>query len=550
MRQSYPDHPLLTPELKRWRESIYSQFRLFGEELRRGVAFRESEADAKASQPHESRAMFEANTWLRETVENFYLLDGSLNIFSADIEVKNWCDATAGAFCRDVSRLASDDKWAAMFYIRDRFAGLDMELPEPIAEYIAGGGYQSESHKKEVGGVLGRLFSVRWWTRQVRVLQARALEKMCREFGLVHAKAGKYCSDYTLARRWHQKKRNRDLLEKMLATNEDGQCYTLAELSDLGVANPALRRMELMARIGGFERLAEKTGLYVPVFYTLTCPSKYHAYHIWGERNPKWNLSTPRQAQEYLQYVWERVRSAWDKSGVRCFGFRVVEPHHDGCPHWHLILWFPPEKIEEAGMIFRHYAMIEDGEEYGADQYRFKVVVIDPAKGSAAGYVVKYVSKNIDGAGIDRDLFDGDAVESAARIEAWASTWGVRQFQQIGGPSVTVWRELRRARDDLLLDDDDFEAIQKAANEGDWSAFTELMGGPLVSRGDMPLRAHMVARVERNDYDEIVMKIVGVVYCGAVALTRRHEWTITMRRASVLNGAPNNRAPPGAGPLS
>ena len=552
MRQCQSDHRLITPELKRWRESIYSRFRLFQDELRQGVAAREAEADAKARQPHESRAMFESNTWLRETVESFYLLDGLVTLFSSDAEIKDWATATAGAFCNDVSRLAREDKWQAMFYIRERFKNFGMELPEPIADYIAAGGYQDEKHKAEVGGVLGRLFSVRWWTRQVRVLQARGLEKMCREMGLVHAKAGKYCSDYTLRRRWHQKRRNAETLAGLVATNQDGQAYTLAELSALGVANPMLRRLELMARIGGFERLSARTGLFVPIFYTITCPSKFHAFHVSGEKNIKWNKSTPRDAQDYLNGVWALVRAAWDKAGIRAFGFRVVEPHHDGCPHWHMILWFRPDQQQKATYIFEQYAIAEDKEELRQRdgklniEPRFKPVVIDPEKGSAAGYVVKYVSKNIDGAGVDFDSYGGDAIAGAARIEAWATTWGIRQFQQIGGPSVTVWRELRRCRDEMILDDDEFQKIQQAANEGKWDAFTELMGGPLVARQDMPIRAHMVARIEKNDYDEIVMRIIGVAYQGAVAITRRHEWTISIRRASsILNGV-QYRAPPAA----
>lgn len=45
---------------------------------------------------------------------------------------------------------------------------------------------------------------------------------------------------------------------------------------------------------------------------------------------------------------------------------------------------------------------------------------------------------------MDDDLYGNDAKDASKRISAWASNWGVRQFQQLGGPPVTLYRELRR----------------------------------------------------------------------------------------------------------
>ena len=100
-----------------------------------------------------------------------------------------------------------------------------------------------------------------WWRRAVRCSHGRATEKVARDLMLVNKDTGIYSSDETLYRRRGQKRRNRQMLDELLATNEQGDSYTVAELADLSTSNPAIRRNELMTRIAGFEAVAKQLGM-------------------------------------------------------------------------------------------------------------------------------------------------------------------------------------------------------------------------------------------------------------------------------------------------
>lgn len=372
-------------------------------------------------------------------------------------------------------------------------------------------------------GSLMRLCDAKFWRRALRKQHARGLEKLEIKAGAVHFKAGIYSSDDNVFRRREQKARNARILENVKAVNDEGQEYTLAELSALNVSNPKIRRMELMTRIRGFEEIATERGL-VGEFYTLTAPSKFHAYKKGKNgraiRNEKFNGATPSETQRYLAEQWERVRAHWAEYGIKPFGFRVVEPHHDSTPHWHLLLFMPFSQIKKARETFRYYALQVDGNETGAKKQRFKAVSIDPKKGSAAGYVAKYISKAIDGYAVDYDLFGVDAVKAAERIETWASTWGIRQFQQIGGASVTVWRELRRLEDEqpsALL-----EAARQAADAGDWAEYCRLNWN-----GEIKLMREAVE--DYGQYGDLKAEPILGLYdnlSGMAVVTRNFEWSI------------------------
>lgn len=77
---------------------------------------------------------------------------------------------------------------------------------------------------------------------------------------------------------------------------------------DGSVANPAIRRCELLTRIRGFENICNEMG-YVGEFYTLTAPARYHATIKTGHRNRKWNGASPADTQRYLCNAWQKVRA-------------------------------------------------------------------------------------------------------------------------------------------------------------------------------------------------------------------------------------------------
>ena len=68
------------------------------------------------------------------------------------------------------------------------------------------------------------------------------------------------------------------------------------------------------------------------------------------------------------------------------------------------MVYYPAEQIEELIAVLRRYALEDSGDEPVAAQRRYDFKLIDKAKGTAAGYIAKYVAKNIDGEHVDDDL--------------------------------------------------------------------------------------------------------------------------------------------------
>ncbi|EPM4836169.1 replication endonuclease [Vibrio parahaemolyticus] len=460
---------------------------------------------------------------------------------------------------------------------------------------------------------ISRMISEKWWLG--RLVKARKImrEHLAIAMGQVSSKASAYASWDCVREHQEQQKRNWEYIKQCeLFDEETEEKADLSEMVLKSVSNPAIRRHELMVRCRGCEDIGNELGLQ-GLFLTLTTPSKYHNSYKKGGFIDHWNGASPREAQAYLNNAWQRIRAKLGREEIRWFGVRVAEPHHDGTPHWHLLIWVKPEEVAQVRDIFISYATKEDRAELhpqyekekqkpfrkcayvGPMDYRPRCDFgyIDPEKGTATGYIAKYISKNIDGFAMDDEVSDetGKSVKDMAKnVSAWKSRWAIRQFQFFGGAPVTTYRELRRfasqnkkafmeylfmqVREDLLAmyiklqrdlvgpikpsklisnkelikvigdsfqaslntDDSSITETLKAADHGNWQGYIMGQGGPFVKREDLLITNSYQVLPFASPHGEDVRKVEGFQTPEAVVKTRTKVWTI-QKKSKVIEEA-------------
>ncbi|RJT37440.1 replication endonuclease [Rahnella woolbedingensis] len=396
---------------------------------------------------------------------------------------------------------------------------------------------------------MSRLVNPDWWLSQLKGQRTRWRESLLIAIGKVNRDASPYASKQAIREVRARRLSNLDYLKSCDLENiETGERFSLIDKVMASISNPEIRRMELMSTIAGTEKYAAANGD-VGMFLTITTPSKYHPTRMVGkgdkkrvQRNHAWDKEafTPKDAQRYLCGIWSKMRTAFKDNDLSVYGMRVVEPHHDATPHWHMMLFTKPAMRQRVIDIMRKYAMKEDGDERGAAKNRFDCKHMN--RGGAAGYIAKYIAKNIDGYALEgeRDHETGELLtDSAAAVTAWAATWRIPQFHPIGLPAMGSYRECRRIRSISLTEtfDEEVEAVRAAADAGDFMAYMSAQGGANVPRDDQTVRVARRVADELNAYDEEVKKVVGIFapHLGDshVYETRTTQWRIVSSAVDV-----------------
>jgi len=465
----------------------------------------------------ENKGLQKANLYLLRISE--YLTFKTVNLATSDESLKLYAKNIT-AKCFSFRQLITDD--LKLYESLCRLVRKELLTPPIVKDNIS------------LSGAIKRLLDEQWWSKQARSLHKYRFEVGMITAGLVHKHSAKYISDETLKRHQEQKDRNRRVLDLLTVTNDIDDCeYSLSELISHSQANPKNRRCELMVRIAGSDQIAKDLN-HDGLFVTLTCPSRMHPiYARSGDINPLYDGTDPKQAQEYLTTLWKRIRAKLKRDLIHIYGIRVAEPQHDGTPHWHLLIFSDSKNTPKVRAICSRYALEDSPNEKGAQKHRITFDMIDRNKGSAVGYIAKYISKNIDAEHIDKDLDGHDAKSSALRVEAWASTFGIRQFQMFGCPPVTIWRELRRlngAPEGVL------QQAFNAADSGDWALFIETLGGIEQDKKNLPLKVLKIWSDEEGKYgDPKGESIQGITDGIQDAISRDKIWTISRKGNNVAD---------------
>lgn len=214
---------------------------------------------------------------------------------------------------------------------------------------------------------LNRMTDPAWWRRALRN-RFRTVELNQIQRGAVHRHAGVYVSNKAMRRFERNRKHLAELLASLDLVNQaTGEVLPLQDIVEASQANPANRRRAMMARIKGIEAHAKAQG-HEALFVTITCPSRMHPRHVTGERNERYDGSNPRQAQAYLGRLWNSAMRHAAHHGLNPYGLRVVEPHHDACPHWHVLVFVPADQAKAVTTILRTYALADNSNEPGAQE--------------------------------------------------------------------------------------------------------------------------------------------------------------------------------------
>lgn len=349
--------------------------------------------------------------------------------------------------------------------------------------------------------------------------------------GVVRANEQEIIPNSVLASRKNQLASQEKYLENAYLTSTDASgVETKIPMKDICKTKERMSS-KTYAQLKGLEFLSKHLGL-LSIFITLTLPPDFHPSP--KNNNNTWDGFTPEQGHDFLQGNWRSIQKIMNKNGGRFFGVRVEEPHLDGCPHWHILVFIEPSRYQKLEATIRKFFIGEKSA---------KIDILDDSKSSASSYVMKYIKPFY----FDRELEENDmktnkGTQRRSRSEkkkdfenlnkkqkmvssydAHRATWGFRSIQILDLPgAATIWDHLRLLKNNeknqknLSLDG---EKLFDFAINNNYGEFLLL----LLKMNKHEKRAGIFYTTDENGKKS---QAKGLIIDGEVLITKSKQWKI------------------------
>ncbi len=274
-----------------------------------------------------------------------------------------------------------------------------------------------------------KLTDFSYWIRRIRKKQKI---KRLQNVGIYKTvgKKYKFVDDFQLRVYRDRIRRNEKYLkqkklfksDKTPVLNDDGQqvnLYDIAKKAD----KSKLARNYMIAK--GIEKHAKNKGLEA-IFITMTLDGKWHPNPKNGNTREYDPDFCPSKARDAISKLWQKYTTYLQRSIKLSYKLRAIEPHEDGTPHLHAIIFLEKDDIEKAKKQLELIA---------TNPHQMKFVEIDQKKGSAISYIYQYLTMDF--------MADGDN-RNVELVKCWATERNVRRFSVCGLKfgALSVWQKV------------------------------------------------------------------------------------------------------------
>ena len=196
-------------------------------------------------------------------------------------------------------------------------------------------------------------------------------------------------SDDYFAVQLHRQKQKEYLNRTCIYDKITEQYIPLADITMSANHNTNRYYAEIQNRINTLVNDAKSKKL-VPIFMTITLPSEYHKMKTNKSTkklipNPFYNGTTPRNATKELTKMFAKLRhdrSLKELTKNERIYYRVNEPHKDGTPHTHILMFIPNSSIPRVVKAFNRL-------------FNPKTNKIETKIRNASAYIMKYINKTL-----------------------------------------------------------------------------------------------------------------------------------------------------------